>query len=393
MSSLAKLVRNNNTNNYRDVLKSNGYFNFHELKNTSSLSRVYVANNNSYERDDLRIIKFSTFDQLSNDWFIKNINMIGKNDNNNVDNDDYLCLASKCMFSPTISYNEYGYYNKGSLMCFLKNDQDVLTIKLLLNICIQSVKGIQKLHSMGIVHGDVHVSNILVRLNQKNLEYRAAISDFGSIQHTTFTTPLTRRECFSPQTVFKKAAKPSTDVWQLGHALYYVLTSGNEDSDLFLFERDLSQISNRFEIIKEHCTIYNFDYLKRPQSFDVVFRSIDGWFGDKQIPPSFTVSLDDEEFFITSPVERAYYQMALMTKEGNVILPPPEKIKKILKGVMSSLLHPSIVNKLVKLTRHNDEIITKFTHVIYECLYYIDFIRPNIQELHHKLNAISCRVE
>ncbi len=99
----------------------------------------------------------------------------------------------------------------------------------------QVAEGIAYLHSLGIVHRDLKIENIMMSSNDENAQ--AKIVDFGLSlilgQGQYANAPLGTLECGPPELLLQKNYNHAIDCWSLGVILYRMLCSDLpfEDSD------------------------------------------------------------------------------------------------------------------------------------------------------------------
>lgn len=101
-------------------------------------------------------------------------------------------------------------------------------------------EGIEHLHTRGIVHRDIKLENVLVRVVAGNIVGRAKVSDFGVsrnaketdlVTHTTreYTRP-TGTSLYMPPEAFNSSphdgSMPARDIWSLGVLMCEVLEPG-----------------------------------------------------------------------------------------------------------------------------------------------------------------------
>jgi serine/threonine protein kinase len=135
--------------------------------------------------------------------------------------------------------------DRGTLDCFLKNDPDLVRfgtqdwLGFVLECIFQLASGYETLHSLGICHGDVKTTNVLVVLNESRWVYK--ICDFGqavvsskigdgSVQlpHGTaiYNAPEIRNLDGSATSSFTIADALLTDLYSFGLLVWEVLVQG-----------------------------------------------------------------------------------------------------------------------------------------------------------------------
>ncbi|SCA62472.1 hypothetical protein SCG7086_AA_00550 [Chlamydiales bacterium SCGC AG-110-P3] len=71
------------------------------------------------------------------------------------------------------------YYNKSDLRSFLKISHSSVTKKQKHEICRQIASGLHAMHSAGVYHGDLKLSNIFLSLDPNDQSIKVGIGDFG----------------------------------------------------------------------------------------------------------------------------------------------------------------------------------------------------------------------
>lgn len=137
----------------------------------------------------------------------------------------------------------------------------------------QIADGVGHLHSLGILHGSLKPSNILISFPDTNGKRRAVISDFGSSRSERRT--MTQDVGTSPEKSIWKTPEvwgpnsqrlvgPTTDIFSMGCIFYFILTCGGhpfgDDENQADKTRDLSLSSlvgwgndNNHEDLDEEC--------------------------------------------------------------------------------------------------------------------------------------------
>lgn len=165
-----------------------------------------------------------------------------------------------------------GYATHGDLSGFLraKSVEGVLTRQLKMQLITGVAEGLQTLHSLGVVHGDVKCENILVSWDATSKKFVPKISDFGFsiIQNSTSfseyvdipmkTLGATRRYIApelwtasenSPQSLSKNLAT-RTDIYSFGLVLVTISLDGED-----LFEAFTKLLVERGSIIYRSPTL------------------------------------------------------------------------------------------------------------------------------------------
>lgn len=306
-------------------------------------------------------------------------------------------------------YNVYSMCDGGSLCNYvtsmIESGNESFDADAVVSLAMDITNGIQTLHDLKIVHGDVHITNILVHGT------RALISDFGSCQYGTFYKPTTRKECLSPQSIMMLPAHYSTDVWHMGHVFYYMMTAGAVDvrSDIAMFTNQLDLNSpDDAMMIKEHCSRYTEKGLERFKNNSVIM-------GSRAVEELLSmVKLDAEchEFSscnlvyfnqdrmkntsyplsIQSDIVRAYCIMATLKQSD---LHTDITTKQVQSTMMASMLHPHLMATLnhyitegQRIDDRTTEKIKRFVSLIKSCFYFVDFIRPTSNEIHDMLKDL-----
>ena len=349
-----------------DSLRTAGFHNFKELRNTSSSSTLYVCKRDA--TDARALVKFSDRAQLVHDWAIRT--WLGEREGRREEEEDddatcHLVLATECSLQRDVGYNVYAYHENGSLLSYIK--QNVLTAQHLLDICIGVSRGLAVLHGIDVVHCDVHVNNVIV-----DARGRAMLSDFGSVQRLPHTNAHvhTHTECMSPQSVVKQKPDLYTDVWQLGHLFYCILTSG---TDRYLFGRDLST-ANRYIVMQEHCARYEAD-VHMASTRSALDRLITG------TPDPLILEERGRPPHECSGVQRAYYQLAH-------VKPPHVRSKLWTQVKMTSLVHGSLAGAIGAQIADKPS-LKRFLDLTAECLGFVDFLRPTVGGVLAKLEAVK----
>jgi serine/threonine protein kinase len=116
---------------------------------------------------------------------------------------------------------------RGSVFDLLSTSDEPLPFARSCQIVLEALDALDRLHSEGIVHGNIKPSNLLVRANDS-----VVIADFGLAKHllhdgqisvtsrTAGTMHFTPRERF----VDFKRSVPASDVWSMAATLYFLLT-------------------------------------------------------------------------------------------------------------------------------------------------------------------------
>lgn len=88
-------------------------------------------------------------------------------------------------------------------------------------VCEQAAQGLAQMHSAGFVHADMKPNNIIVdnELNAKVIDLGQSCK-IGTVKQRIQGTP----DYIAPEQVHRRAITPKTDVYNLGAAMYWMLT-------------------------------------------------------------------------------------------------------------------------------------------------------------------------
>ncbi|ELP85451.1 protein serine/threonine kinase, putative, partial [Entamoeba invadens IP1] len=135
----------------------------------------------------------------------------------------YGACVIKSEFCLVTEYAEYG-----SLKDFiLKESETKISKQMKIKICIDASRGIQYLHSNGILHRDVKPDNILLVSLEYNLIANAKLTDFGTsrninmlMTNMTFTKGVGTPIYMAPEILLKEKYKKSADIYSFGITLF-----------------------------------------------------------------------------------------------------------------------------------------------------------------------------
>jgi len=130
-------------------------------------------------------------------------------------------------------------------------------INIIWDITNQTIRGIDALHKIGVIHRDIKLPNILI--NKKGNKYTVKISDFG------LSCIIQRCDGFSgtpinlpPDITFGKNIKwtPEADLYSFGVALYRLLTHKYLNTAQNLIEYENRNLSGK-ELLDEYMKVYD----------------------------------------------------------------------------------------------------------------------------------------
>ena len=103
--------------------------------------------------------------------------------------------------------------------------------KLRIKILIDAAKGIEYLHSNGILHRDIKPDNILITTLDDNSQVNGKLTDFGSARNInmlmtnmTFTKGIGTPKYMAPEILERKKYKKSADVYSFSITMYECIT-------------------------------------------------------------------------------------------------------------------------------------------------------------------------
>ena len=160
----------------------------------------------------------------------------------------------------------------------IKENNEEINPKMLINLSSQILNSINYLHSYGIIHRDIKHTNILI--NEKNI---IKIIDFGLsrvLGKNEYTMNPYGSLCFkAPEIVLERPYNYKVDIWSLGITLYFLLyghTPFNKVNSNILKDQicnETIKFENDFKFklmanIINECLTKNFDL--RPTSDDII---------------------------------------------------------------------------------------------------------------------------
>lgn len=131
------------------------------------------------------------------------------------------------------SFEENGYFyivleyaNKGNLLDYLAKHNYELKLTDKLKIFLKICKGLELLHSKGILHRDLKCENVLLSVDN-NGELLVKLADFGASRDVTNVTGkltlIGTPSYVSPELLMGKSYGKGNDIWGLGCLLYVCL--------------------------------------------------------------------------------------------------------------------------------------------------------------------------
>ena len=160
--------------------------------------------------------------------------------------DSYLCIVTDVMDM--------------SLMEYLNDHYDRLSRADKLAIFVEIVKAVDHCHEQGLMHRDVKLENVLVRVDQDARVTEVRLADFGSACDSE-TLSSTENSCGSTpymapeQLEFGENYDSKVDVWGLGHILFELMTGEHLFDEGMIDDRELIAKT----IINEPVNLEKFD--------------------------------------------------------------------------------------------------------------------------------------
>jgi len=139
-----------------------------------------------------------------------------------------------CNVHPCIVYNLYG----DSVKDLLEEVDSGMPIEAAKSMTRDILRGLNFIHSCGIVHADIKASNVLLTMPiaslASNSEIRVVIADIGTATHTDklFSMRIGTQEYISPEAILATDYSTPTDIWSV-MCLVYEIVSGD-----YLFDLD-----------------------------------------------------------------------------------------------------------------------------------------------------------
>ena len=166
--------------------------------------------------------------------------------------DDYIVHFYGAVFIPgkICMVTELAKY--GSLNDLIINHPQRLHTKIRVKILLDAAKGIQYLHTNGILHRDIKPDNILVfDINETN-GINAKLTDFGSARNInmlmtniTFTKGIGTPIYMAPEVLQKKHYKTAADIYSFAITMYGVMKWGEVyPKEMFAFPWSIAEFVN-----------------------------------------------------------------------------------------------------------------------------------------------------
>ncbi|BFU24164.1 protein kinase, putative [Entamoeba histolytica HM-1:IMSS-B] len=125
---------------------------------------------------------------------------------------------------------EFAEYGSLSDLIEKRMKNNPLDEKLKIKFCLDAAKGIEYLHSNGILHRDIKPDNILAISLEKNVEINGKLTDFGSsrninmlMTNMTFTKGIGTPVYMAPEILKKDKYKMPADVYSFAVTMLHIL--------------------------------------------------------------------------------------------------------------------------------------------------------------------------
>ncbi|EDR28406.1 protein serine/threonine kinase, putative [Entamoeba dispar SAW760] len=157
--------------------------------------------------------------------FEKEVSMLDKFRN------DYIVHFYGAVFIPNKICMVMELAEYGSLEDLIKKrSNNPLSMELRIKIMLDAAKGIEYLHSNGILHRDIKPDNILVVSLEENIKVNGKLTDFGSarnvnlmLNNMTFTKGIGSPTYMAPEILNKKKYEKPADIYSFSISLYQTI--------------------------------------------------------------------------------------------------------------------------------------------------------------------------
>ncbi|XP_061165652.1 hepatocyte growth factor receptor-like [Saccostrea echinata] len=123
------------------------------------------------------------------------------------------------------------YMKHGDLLCYIRNDKNMLTLRNLIEFATDISRGMEYLSIQKVVHRDLAARNCML-----SECYRAVVADFGlsrDIYEKDYYSSNNRKtrlpvKWMAPENLEKGIYSPKSDVWSFGVVMWELLTRGSK---------------------------------------------------------------------------------------------------------------------------------------------------------------------
>ncbi|EMD47540.1 serine/threonine kinase, putative [Entamoeba histolytica KU27] len=144
---------------------------------------------------------------------------------------DYIVHFYGAVFIPNKICMVMEFAEYGSLEDLIKKrSNNPLSMELRMKIMLDAAKGIEYLHSNGILHRDIKPDNILVVSLEENIKVNGKLTDFGSarnvnlmLSNMTFTKGIGSPTYMAPEILNKKKYEKPADIYSFSISLYQII--------------------------------------------------------------------------------------------------------------------------------------------------------------------------